>query len=317
MSRRTTVTPLVPPALVPPAGEPAPHDVLQRIHRRPHWIRGSLTDLLDIWAYRDLLNQLIRKELKVKYKDSVLGFFWSTGRPLFQLLIYYVAFTIFLGNRQPAYAIFIFSGLIVWQTFTDIVGGCTGCIVGNGGLIKKVYCPREVFPLSIVGASVINFGFQLIVLAGALAIAALGGSHVVVTPDLALTPLALVVCVVWATALGLLLAATTVYLRDLQHLIDIVLLAWFWLTPIVYPITQPINQFAKRGDHTLLTVYLLNPMTNVVATFQRAFYTMGEKYTFQGSLFIRLLVLLLVGLVVTWVCQRLFARLQGNFAQEL
>lgn len=292
-------------------------DALERIHRRPSWVRGTVRDLKDIWSYRDLLGQLVRKELKVKYKDSVLGFFWTTGRPLFQLLIYYVAFTIFLGNAQPAYAIFIFSGLIVWQVFTDIVGGCTGSVVGNGALIKKVYCPREVFPLSVAGASVVNFLFQLVVLAGALAIAALGGDRVMFTTDLLLAPLALAVCILWAMALGLVLAAVTVYLRDLQHLIEIVLLAWFWLTPIVYPIVFPIKNFTEKGHDLLLNLYLLNPMTTVVAAFQRAFYTMGPKYVFGGSLWLRLLILLVTGAVAAVAGQRIFTRLQGNFAQEL
>jgi ABC-2 type transport system permease protein len=292
-------------------------DGLQRIHRKAAWFRGTGGDLRDIWNYRDLLSQLVRKELKVKYKDSVLGFFWTTGRPLFQLMIYYVAFTVFLGNRQPAYAVFIFSGLVVWQVFTDIVGGCTGAIVGNGALIKKVYCPREIFPLSVVGASVVNFLFQIVVLAGALLISWIAGQKVTLSTDLLMAPLALAVCVLWATAIGLVLAAATVYLRDLQHLIEIVLLAWFWLTPIVYPIVYPINNFTAKGHSLLLQLYLLNPMTNVVAAFQRAFYTMGQEYTFQGSLWLRLLVLLVGGGVVAVLAQRVFARLQGNFAQEL
>lgn len=317
MSRRTTDSGQDAAAQDAAAQDGRTRGQLQRVHRRPQWVRGSLSDLRDIWAYRDLLGQLVRKELKVKYKDSVLGFFWTAGRPLFQLLIYYVAFTVFLGNGQPAYAIFIFSGLIVWQVFTDIVGGCTGSVVGNGALIKKVYFPREIFPLSVVGASVVNFGFQLIVLVGALGISALGGDRVTAGPDLMLAPFALLVCVVWAAALGLVLAATTVYLRDLQHLIEILLLALFWLTPIVYPITYPINSFAQKGHDTLLTLYLMNPMTNVVAAFQRAFYTMGAEYVFQGSLWIRLVALLLGGLGAVWVGQRLFTRLQGNFAQEL
>jgi ABC-2 type transport system permease protein len=295
----------------------APGNGLERIHRRASWWRGTTRDLRDIWAYRDLLGQLVRKELKVKYKDSVLGFFWTTGRPLFQLLIYYVAFTVFLGSVQPAYAIFIFSGLVVWQVFTDVAGGCTGSIVGNGALIKKVYCPREIFPLSVVGASVVNFLFQLVVLAGALVIAGVGGEPIRPSVDLLLAPVALVVCVLWATALGLVLAAATVYLRDLQHLIEIVLLAWFWLTPIVYPIVYPINNFSRQGHDLLLTLYLMNPMTNVVAAFQRAFYTMGPQYSFQGSLWLRLLVLLVSGGAFLVVAQRIFARLQGNFAQEL
>ena len=287
------------------------------VHARRSFWRGFGEDVRDIWSYRGLLVQLVRKELKVKYKDSVLGFFWTLVRPMIQLVIYYIAFTLFLGNTQPAYAIFIFSGLVIWGLFTDIVGGCTGSIVGNGGLLKKTYFPREIFPLSVVGAAVVNFLFQMIVLLLALALAAVLGQRVVPTWDLGLVPLALVVCVVWATALGLFLAAATVYLRDLQHLIEVILLALFWLVPIVYAVTLPLNSFAANGHQTLLTLYLANPMLNVIAAFQRAFYTMGPEYTLQANLWPRLGFFLLVGLGLLWLAQRYFARVQGNFAQEL
>jgi ABC-2 type transport system permease protein len=236
---------------------------------------------------------------------------------MLQIAIYYLAFTVFLGSQQPAFAVFVFAGLVAWQLFTDVVGGCTGTIVGNGALIKKTYFPREVFPLSVVGAGLVNFVFQLVVLAGALVVAAVAGFHVVPTWDLLLVPLALAVCVVYATALGMALAAATVHLRDLQYLIEIVLLAGFWLTPIVYPITYPIDNLTERGYDTLLQVYLLNPMVNVVAAFHKAFYTMAPEYHFQGNLWLRLTVLLAVGLVLLWLAQRLFARWRGSFAQEL
>ncbi|RFU21761.1 ABC transporter permease [Geodermatophilus marinus] len=287
------------------------------VHARRPFLGGFSSDVRDIWSYRGLLAQLVRKELKVKYKDSVLGFFWTLVRPMIQLVIYYVAFTLFLGNTQPAYAIFIFSGLVVWGLFTDIVGGSTGSIVGNGGLLKKTYFPREIFPLSVVGASIVNFLFQLVVLLLALGLAAVTGHRVTPTWDLALVPLALVVCIVWATALGLFLAAATVYLRDLQHLIEVILLALFWLVPIVYAITLPLNAFAANGHQALLTAYLANPMLNVIAAFQRAFYTMGPEYMFQADLWPRLGVLLLVGAGLLWLAQRYFARVQGDFAQEL
>ena len=110
---------------------------------------------------------LVRKELKVKYKDSFLGFLWSLLRPMFQLAVYYVAIGKFLGDPLPAVPrIFLFTGLVAWTLFTDIVGGCTGAIVGNAGLIKKVYFPRELLPLSVVGAALVNFAMQLLVLVG-------------------------------------------------------------------------------------------------------------------------------------------------------
>ncbi|MGY1619681.1 ABC transporter permease [Geodermatophilus sp. SYSU D00691] len=290
---------------------------MERVNPPRRFFRGALHDARDILRYRELLAQLVRKELKVKYKDSVLGFFWTLVRPMTQLIIYYLAFTIFLGNSQPAYAIFIFSGLVVWGLFTDIVGGCTGSIVGNGGLLKKTYFPREIFPLSVVGAALVNFLLQMIVLFAALGIAALAGFRVVPTWDLGLVPLALVVCLLWGLALGLFLAAATVYFRDLQHLIEIVLLALFWLVPIVYPVTLPIHNFTESGHTTLLEIYLANPMLNVVTAFQRAFYTMGPEYTFDGNLWARLGVLAVVGLGALWLAQRYFARAQGDFAQEL
>ncbi len=310
-----------PPTPTGPPTHPGPDGVrsdrLVRATTPSTFVRGFGTDVRAIWDYRELLDQLVRKELKVKYKESVLGFFWSMARPMLQIVIYYVAFTIFLGSRQPAFAIFVFTGLLIWGFFTDIVGGCTGSVVGNGALIKKTSFPREILPLSVVGAALVNFFFQLVVLLLALAVAAVAGFHVAPDLDLLLVPLALVVGLIWATAFGLVLAAATVYLRDLQYLVDVILLAGFWLSPIVYPITYPIDNLSKRGHSTLLEVYLANPMTNVVATFQRAFYTMGEQFTFQGSLLPRLAVLLLVGLGALWVSQRIFAKLRGGFAQEL
>lgn len=291
---------------------------MERVNPPRAFFRGAGHDVADIFRFRELLDQLVRKELKVKYKDSVLGFFWTLVRPMTQLIIYYLAFTIFLGNQQPAYAIFIFSGLVVWGLFTDIVGGCTGSIVGNGGLLKKTYFPREIFPLSVVGAALVNFVLQMVVLFAAIGITAVfTDNRVVLTSDLALVPLALLVCLLWGLAMGLFLAAATVYFRDLQHLIEIVLLALFWLVPIVYPVVLPIKNFTETGHTFLLQVYLANPMLNVVTAFQRAFYTMGPEYTFAGNLWGRLTVMAVIGLGVLWLAQRYFARAQGDFAQEL
>ena len=291
---------------------------MERVNPPRSFFRGSFTDLVDILRYRELLGQLVRKELKVKYKDSVLGFFWTLVRPMAQLVIYYLAFTIFLGNQQPAYAVFIFSGLVVWGLFTDILGGCTGSIVGNGGLLKKTYFPREIFPLSVVGAALVNFFLQMIVLIGAIGITAvLTDNRVAVTSDLGLVPLALAVCLVWGLAMGLFLAAATVYFRDLQHLVEIVTLLLFWLVPIVYPVVLPIKNFTENGHSLLLEIYLANPMLNVIAAFQRAFYTMGPEYTLDANLWARLGVFLAIGLGALWLAQRYFARAQGDFAQEL
>ena len=136
--------------------------------------RSGLTDgwigqVRDILAHRELLGMLTRRELKARYKDSTLGFIWSLLRPLALLLIYYIALGKFLGAARsiPGFAIFMYTGLTAWTLFSETVTSGTGSIVSNGGLIKKVYFPREIFPLSSLGSSLFNFAIQLLVLTAA------------------------------------------------------------------------------------------------------------------------------------------------------
>ena len=288
-------------------------------------MRGTARSVQDIVGQRELLGLLVRRELKARYKDSILGFFWSLAKPLAMLLVYYVAIGKFLGIEQnprnpggiPDFAIFIFTGLTAWQLFSDIVIGGTGSIVGNSGLIKKVYLPREVFPLSVVGASLANFGFQLAVLIGAT----------VVFRDFptgtrwGYALLSLAVIIVWATALALLLSAVNVYLRDVQYLVEILIMILFWASPIIYA----WRMVDERVDGALEWLYLANPMTQVVLGFQRTFWVAGDSWEVNGeaaasypdNLAMMLATTLAVSLVLLWAAQRVFARLQANFAQEL
>lgn len=292
---------------------------------RQGFFRGTVQSVRDIVGQRELLGLLVRRELKAKYKDSTLGFFWSFARPLAMLVVYYVAIGKFLGAESstrnpdgiPAFAVFIFTGLTAWQLFSDIVIGGTGTIVGNSGLIKKVYLPREVFPLSVVGAALVNFAIQFAVLIGATAV--LGafptGSR------WGYGALALAVLIVWATALAMLLSAVNVYLRDVQYLVEILIMILFWASPIVYAWTM----VDEKVDGILQWLYVANPMTQVVMGFQKAFWVDGDTWEIDGepaagypdSLGTMLGITLVVSLVALWVAQRVFARLQANFAQEL
>ncbi len=290
---------------------------LQRVHPPGSWWRGFWTTSREIFEYRELLGQLIRKELKVKYKDSALGFLWTLIRPLLQLLVYSVAIGIFLGSSRviPSFGIYLFTGLLAWSLFTEILGGCTGSIVGNAGLVKKVYFPRELFPLAVVGAAIVNFLLQSVILIGAFAVTGQWPQ----LSNLALLPLALLVLVIFATALGLALAATNVFLRDVQHLVEVGLLLWFWMTPIVYDWTKVKDQLGGGDLNWAFQLYLANPMTSIVLAFQRALWDAGEgtPFYYGGNLLGRLTVLLVVCCGLLWVAQRIFARAQGNFAQEL
>ncbi|MDO8381402.1 MAG: ABC transporter permease [Microbacterium sp.] len=274
--------------------------------------RAGLAAIRSIISHREMLGLLVRRDLKARYKDSTLGFFWSLIRPLVQLAIYFVVMGQFLGAAQfiPDFAVYVFAGLSAMGLFTEIVVGGTGSVVNNGGLVKKVYLPREVFPLSSAGSALFNFGIQLIVLLGATFLVLKPPLHwqiVYVIPSL-------LVIVVYGTALALLFSAVNVYLRDTQYLVEVVTMLLFWASPIVYSWEMVKTLIASPF---LLEVYTNNPLTLAVLGFQRAFWVAGEGAEWPGGLWLRLAIALVVGLVLIIVCHRTFVRLQGNFAQEL
>ncbi|MGG7509601.1 ABC transporter permease [Plantibacter sp. YIM 135249] len=272
----------------------------------------------DIWNRRELLWLLVKREVRAKYKDSSLGLVWSLFRPIIQLLIYYFAIGQILGAARtvPDFGIFVFIGLTMWGLFNEIVTQSTTAVLNNAGLVKKVYLPREIFPLSAIGSALFNFAVQLLVLVAATIIL----SDFNVTPDLLLAPLAILTLVVFSTAIGLTLSAINVYLRDTQHLVELAIMVLFWASPVVYSFT--FVHKALQGNW-LEQLYLLNPVTTCIIAMQKALWTAGSTATgaFQQSwpddLVLRLSITLLVGIVLLWVSQRIFARLQGNFAQEL
>lgn len=291
---------------------------MEHVGQRSGFIRGTGRSLGDVWAHRELLGLLIRRELKARYKDSSLGIVWSLFRPLAQLLIYYFAIGQILGaaRNTPDFAIFVFTGLTTWGLFSEIVSGATGSILGNGGLVKKVYLPREIFPLSTVGGAIFNFLVQLVV----LIIAILVLSHFPVGISLLLAPLSIVMLVVFATAIGLTLSAINVYLRDTQHFVEIALLVLFWASPIVYPFTF-VNQHLH--GNWIEQLYLANPVTIAIIGMQKALWAGGLEGTgataqvWPDNLALRLVIMLVVSTILLWISQRIFSRLQGNFAQEI
>jgi ABC-2 type transport system permease protein len=284
---------------------------MQPAARVPDLVGGTASSLWDLWEYRQLLGLLVRRELKIRYKDSALGFVWSLLRPLALLLVYYLAIGKFLGAERQItdFAVYVFTGLTVWQLFAEAVSSGTGSIVANAGLVKKVYLPREVFPLSVVGSALFNTLIQL----GLLCLATLvlgrfptGSGWLYLVPSLLLV-------VVYGTALGLLLSAWNVYLRDIQYLVEIGLLIGFWLTPVVYSYKLVSNEIGPAMSE----LYMLNPVSTAVIGLQQTFWVAGAAEPVPAGLPLRMAVMLLVGLVLLWVAQRVFARLEGNFAQEL
>jgi len=272
---------------------------------------------------RELLVGMIRNELKIKYKNSVLGFAWSLLNPLLYLVVFYVAFTIILRSGIPAFPIWLLSGLLVWNLFSTGLGAATGSVVANSGLVKKVSFPREILPLAAVGSMLVHFFLQSMVLFVVLAI---------VRWDLAwayvpLVPLALAVLLLLTSALGILLSAINVYLRDTSHFLELALLAWFWVTPIVYQF-----QLVGLRHGWSKWPWFANPVTPIVLIFQRAIYARLDNVRTVGG--IRTVTPLLphwpywaflaylgwsfaFGIITLAIAVRVFGRSEANFAEEL
>ncbi len=282
--------------------------------------------LRELWLSRELLIYLVRTEIKVKYKNSVLGLVWSMVAPAMTLVIYFVVFQIVLGNHQPNFVIFLFAGLLLWNLFSLGVLTGTGVVVNNAGIVKKVSFPREILALAAVGSACVFFFFQSIVMV--IFMVALRQS-----PDWSYLPvllLALVTGVVLAGAIAVLLSCINVYLRDTQHLIEVILTAWFWACPIVYAYQSNIGE--KLGPKGLTWVYFLNPMVPLVLSFQRCIYAHPTTYAVVNGVkmtynvlptkgmgwYVTLdLAVLVLALCLFLVALATFGRLEGNFAEEL
>jgi ABC-2 type transport system permease protein len=271
---------------------------------------------------RELLVGMVRNELKIKYKNSVLGFAWSLLNPLLYLVVFYIAFTVILGSGIPAFPIWLLSGLLVWNLFSTGLGAATGSVVANSGLVKKVSFPREILPLAAVGSMLVHFFLQSTVLFAVLAIV----RWHVAWAYIPLIPLALVVLLLLTSALGILLSAINVYLRDTAHFLELALLAWFWVTPIVYQ----FQLVGRRGGWSKY-VWFANPVTPIVLIFQRSIYArLNNPHPKGGGPAIQLLphwpywsfvaylgYSLVFALVTLAIGIRVFGRSEANFAEEL
>jgi ABC-2 type transport system permease protein len=278
----------------------------------------------EIWRYRELLVAFSRTELKVKYKNSVLGFAWSMLNPALYLVVYWVVFDLILGTGIPNFPIFLLSGILVWNLFATSLGSATSSVVANAGLVRKVAFPREILPLASVGAALVHFFLQAIVLVLALVVF----QYNVAWSYLPLLPVALFALLFFVAALGILLGSINVYLRDTAHFVELALIAWFFMTPIVYPYETVA---AKLGDQSW--VFLLNPITDIVLTFQRAIYgqVSGAKTVDGVTTITKILpqgvdqwwylwhlgIVILASAALFVLALVVFGRAEGNFAEEL
>lgn len=278
-------------------------------------LRGLGNAIADLWRYRELFGLLTRRELKARYKDSRLGFLWSLVRPLVMLLVYALVVGEFLGAARSIdnFAIFIFAGLTIYTLFSEILGGGTASIVTNAGLIKKVYLPREIFPLATIGPALFTLAIQVVI----LIIASLVVGTLSLGPHLLYALGAIVLMTIFASACALVLSALNVYLRDVQHLVDVLLVLFMWGSPILYSLSMAHDRFTAFGVPLLNDIYTNSPLTLSVLGFQEAFWDPGFSTQYVDQLWLHMLIAGVVGVILLVVGQRVFSRLQGDFAQEL
>jgi ABC-2 type transport system permease protein len=279
--------------------------------------------LRELIAHRELLVNLVRKELKVKYTASVLGAIWSLLNPVMFLAVFSFVVVV-LKNRIPDFPVFLLSGLLAWNFLASSLQAGARSVIDNANLVKKVAFPREILPLSAIGVALVDFVLQSAVLLLFIAVS----GHGVRFPEVLLYPLAIVVLLVFTSGLTFWVAALNVRYRDVGHLLNLALLVWFWATPIVYQgwlVQQKLETIRILGVEAWF-LYLLNPAAVIALGFQRALYSIvmpgpGEDpilplmslQNVAGMLFAVLGVSLLV-LLLAW---RSFFHRSGDFAEEL
>jgi len=229
-----------------------------------------LGHLRELVQYRELVLNLTIRELKARYKSSALGFLWSLLNPLGMMLVFTFVFTVMMPNNQvEKYPLFLLCGLLPWNFFSAGIMASINSIVGNANLVKKVYFPREALPISSVLANLVNFLLGLVVLFVALFI-----FRAKFSPWLWLLPVVILIQTCFILGIAFILSTVNVYYRDTIMIMDVVILAWFFLTPVVYPIENLPTGYTMFGVtlnvHRLM--YIFNPMASLVAAYRDLLY---------------------------------------------
>ena len=252
----------------------------------------------NLYKYRELLKNNIKKEIRGKYKKSALGIVWSFLNPLLQIAVYALVFPLILKVKQENYLIFLCTGLIPWTFFSTALSRAAFTVIENGNIVKKVYFPREILPISIVSAEAVNFLISSIIILFFVIFGGMGISkYIIFYPLILLTQYLLII------AISFILSAITVFLRDIQHLIGIALQLLFYATPIVYASNTIPPEFSW--------IINLNPMTYIINGYRDIFY----NQTMPDILSITILLCGTIIAVVIGYC--IFNKLQKGFAEEL
>nr|WP_297722667.1 ABC transporter permease [uncultured Mobiluncus sp.] len=278
---------------------------------------GQSRGLLGALSQNYLLSLLVHKELRVRYRGSFLGMLWSYVKPATQFLVFYFAIGVFMGmNRNITnYVVYMFSGVVIINYFSEIFGNATRILVGNSDLVKKIYMPRELFPLSSVVVAFIHFFPQIVIMIiGALFF----GWKPQPVAFLALI-LGIIITTILALGLGLIFGALNVLYRDSENFVDLILMMATWISPVLYLWSMVHNVFSGSWEW-LWHLYLLNPMTIAVELMHKAFWEPTNGVG-AGQVLPNLgpwtLVALGISFVILIIGNAVFKHFESKFAQEL
>src|SRR5215471_2374429 len=274
--------------------------------------QDSMTKLQEIASRRELFVNLTLRELRGKYKRSFLGWAWSLLNPLTTMVLYSFVFGVILKVQPEVgdpsglknFALYLMSGLLPYNFLAQGMSGGMGSLIGNSNLVKKTYFPREIMVGASTASWLVSFGIEMSILAVALLIF---GNNII--PWIPMVIVVMLIQTMFVLGLALALSAAAVYFRDLEHLLGLVLQAWFYSAPIVYPITLVTSHLAAGS--WLLKLYNLNPLTRFVITYRDLLYSL------RWPSIADMLYLVVVSVVTLLVGYAIFGRLEGRVAEEL
>ncbi|MFR1380207.1 MAG: ABC transporter permease [Clostridium neonatale] len=257
-----------------------------------------MNSLKELYNYREMLFNLVKKDLRTRYKGSVLGFLWTFVNPLLQLVVYTMVFSMIMRSNIPKYYIYLFVALVPWIFFSTSLTAGSSSILANKDLIKKIYFPRIIIPMSVVNGAFMNMIFTFVVVFAALIFSGIGISKYVL-----LLPVILILEYLLALGLSFIVSGLNVYFRDLEHILGILTMAWMYGTPILYSIDMV--------PESLLPIFNLNPMTPIIVAIRDIlYYKRMPDLSHMGMILIWSIGFIILGY---WS----FQKLQRNFAEEL
>ncbi|QSZ27762.1 ABC transporter permease [Aceticella autotrophica] len=257
-----------------------------------------MTTLRELYEYREMLFSMVKKDLRTRYRGSFLGFLWTFVNPLLQLIVYSIVFSTIMRMNIYNFAMFLFVALLPWIFFSTSITQSTTIMMANSNLVKKIYFPRIILPISVALTGFMNMIFGFVIVFIALII-----FKIQLSASIILLPIVMINELLFVIGLNIVFSALNIFFRDLEHILGIITMAWFYLTPIIFPVTMIPDKYLK--------LFFLNPMTSIILPYRDILYY--GLWPSKKSL----LLVFLMSLCFDIFAFIFFDRLQRRFAEEI